>query len=105
MSEVKHTPLPWETPTDVGPYKSSTIIRGANGQTLIIIDPGRIRDLPYEEMVANSEFIVRACNVHYEMLEACKFSLDAVLEYCAKHGDYTLANRLKDVIYRAKGDS
>ncbi|MGZ8432797.1 MAG: hypothetical protein ACXWYM_00435 [Candidatus Binatia bacterium] len=66
MTKAQHTELPWKTNamevfTDAG--KSSKRIAFATGKA-------QGDDNSLEELKANAEFIVRACNSHYELLEA-----------------------------------
>ena len=63
MSDQKHAELPWELSYDgrtIGPVKYVHTVQPRVGETK-----------------ANAEFIVRACNSHYELL--------AALELCERH--------------------
>lgn len=62
MANIKHTPLPWRVRDD---GKSWAII-GA--------EPSWIGDIDKRNHNAatNAEFIIRACNSHYELMEALK---------------------------------
>jgi len=91
MTEKKHTALPWilgHDGTDIGcpSHPICDLTRGEwgdyfpsirlVGETSLDIKAEAFMDgLPYgcvpvEESKANAEFIVRACNSHYELLEA-----------------------------------
>lgn len=73
MSEEKHTKLPWSVctnPTGQSQPASPYIIDGSglpDGGDIIAIAMGNS-----ETVKENVRFIVRACNSHYELLEALK---------------------------------
>lgn len=73
MGEEQHTPLPWMQDhfliRTVGQFPNSTHVAHTGGV-------GGTR----EKMLANAEFIVRACNSHEQLLEACKAALKAIIE-------------------------
>lgn len=79
MSESKHTPTPWRFDDNhMYVYCGDHVIVTCN-------DPSTaVGGLSAEEIEANAEFIVRACNAHDDLLTAC----EAVV----------LAARLKDPI-------
>ena len=66
MSNAKHTPIPWR------------IERQSNGLHAVCADLAKRHggstpfSLATDIRVANAEFIVRACNSHADLLEACK---------------------------------
>jgi hypothetical protein len=65
---MKHTPLPWRyQDDDTFDLLDNKRIVGAN-----LISPALVFGGLARESEANAEFIVRACNAHYEMLEALK---------------------------------
>lgn len=77
---MEHTNFPWKI---IGP--SSGQIRGMDdgGDYAIIFEKQIIADVihrtgktTYQPAHANAEFIVRACTVHDELLEACKARID-----------------------------
>lgn len=80
MSEEKeqHTELPWEVEAhnhvDDEPWH--TILKGAvditHNKQPHEIACDKYSALPKEENEANAEFIVKACNNHYQLLEALK---------------------------------
>lgn len=73
MSEIKHTPLPWEWVKQED--RDPILVSKLTGETII-------DSAPYENIwfatfnnnsdgiVPDAEFIVRACNSHYELVEA-----------------------------------
>ncbi len=64
MSESKHTPLPWNA---CGGSKCQCGMIWGNDNHIVTVtkvDPA--------EAEANTAFIVRACNSHYDLLEACQ---------------------------------
>ena len=78
MSKAKHTPLPWKL------WPAAKGDDGGSGRPMITDESGaagvaqfiqRIREydrLYPKEAAANAEFVVRACNAHYDLLAACK---------------------------------
>jgi len=66
---AEHTPTPWHT--EPGDIPGTLSIRGPNGQAIASFGNQR-RWLSTTEVVANAEFIVRACNAHDDLLAACK---------------------------------
>lgn len=87
---TQHTPGPWtRTPEERFKHDSSAGIKGPNGNYLAAaLDFNRTdRD---EEVEANAEFIVRACNAHDELLAA----LEDIIETPVGH---TTADCAKDL--------
>lgn len=68
MSEVKHTPGPWRVfnGTDIFPDDADT------EGTRHIADCDMVNNISGDEARANAEFIVRACNSHYGLLDLAK---------------------------------
>lgn len=67
MTQDKHSPLPWKTTN--GYY--GPIIDCPDGQERVCtVDGARSPD----EKEANAAFIVRACNNHYQLVEALKYA-------------------------------
>ena len=74
----KHTPLPWDISRHSDPNCAVRyVVTEENGYEVCSFFNS------LEENVANSEFIMRACNNHYEMLEALK----ALTADCCTLGD------------------
>jgi hypothetical protein len=74
---MKHTPLPW---FKIG---MNTIARPETpgsweGNVRFICDAHDHCILPTDEDMANAEFIVKACNSHYDLLEALEDCLIAI---------------------------
>jgi len=68
MMDKKHSPLPWKLD------KNSITIRDA--------DNWCVADM-HEMSVADSKLIIRAVNSHYQLLEACKLTINQCGdEYC-----------------------
>jgi hypothetical protein len=77
MSEANHTPLPWtlrveELDDDVRSVFIPEIYRSFH-------DPDFAEASEYQRDLANADFIVRACNAHYDLLEALKCLLNATM--------------------------
>ena len=70
METPKHTPLPW--------YKTASspdgYIYGADNKCIVEFGPETAGHMD-EERWANAEFVVRACNAHEDLLEACSMML------------------------------
>ena len=73
MSEpIKHTPLPWYFGLNAVGKESSS----GEPDKLIALCEG-------ENELGDAQFIVRACNAHYELLEACKaLQMEAASRNC-----------------------
>lgn len=74
--EVKHTPLPWEVCNGIDIYPVGDV---QARHYVANVDPdnapfeggvSRDTDSTYQMKMADAEFIVRACNSHYDLLEA-----------------------------------
>lgn len=73
-SKHKHTALPWHMLDGSGAYQRISIISNLSDDAQVIcrID-NKISQHPLtEEDKSNAEFIARACNSHYELVEALK---------------------------------
>lgn len=125
MSEdKKHTPLPWEVNIirnegdfgmgeDISSGFDSYSISIANGKIiadttnsdLIIVEDESDDETRFTwDTVgkANAEFIVRACNTHYKLLDACK----EVTEWFANKSEFVgaeLNELIKAAIAKAEG--
>ena len=84
MTNTKHTPLPWKihSVTD----KHHIQIRAKKAGTEFECSPAVLGgwDTSAEENEANAQFITRACNSHYELLEAL-INLVDIVEVHASH--------------------
>lgn len=94
-ARTSHTPLPWATLlSDSRPPK---IVQVGSKQ-------GFVAQMGFCEgdRDKNAEFIVRACNNHYELLDACQQALNSLSDYNERHDVYFgVMDRLKDVIQKA----
>ena len=73
-TQTKHTTLPWE-------------VEGQGQEVVGILAIGdnkyvaKLSGWHKKSQDANAEFIVRACNAHEELLEACKATMKYFIEY------------------------
>ena len=91
----KHSPLPFWIDDD------HFIASGKNDEYLTVADPHASNDIDPCEIEANAEFIVRACNNHYNLIEAC----DLVVEILTEEGEDVWAyeiGQLKTAIEKAE---
>jgi len=72
----KHTPTPWDV-HEFGSFDTFEIhpAQDENGE-IVIADLGDDTEGPATTREANAECIVRACNSHDELVEACKALCD-----------------------------
>lgn len=122
-----HTPLPWirTNGTDIfsslGAKNSSGILPSSNmdgwqiadcSQGICFIGDTKV-ELTKEEQLSNAKFIVRACNSHYELLEACKTlikwledsNLTKTMDYPWSKGvEYSMITEAKQAIKKAEGN-
>lgn len=91
MSE--HTKTPWEVNTEAGPQ-----IREVFSGDTLICDCG-VSGLEPIETEENTRFIVRACNAHEALLEACKNLVD--MDDRDKRGDpdYTCTDSGRETLF------
>ena len=73
---MKHTALPWTT-LDT----ECVLVEYKKGKFEEVVKPGHT--MTHEEAKANAEFIVKACDNHYELLEALE--LAEKLIHTARH--------------------
>lgn len=96
-TEIKHTPLPW---------KGSHITKDVHCRDLKIIysasyedgensEPARVYGDTTKQLEANAEFILRACNSHYELLEAFEQML-AYIEMRLAHNGALSVNQIME---------
>lgn len=83
-----HTPTPWQSDNDV-------IFCNGHFAIAKTIKLG----IPEKESKANAAFIVRACNSHEELLEACKSALILI----APTDQKALKRKLEQAIAKAEG--
>ena len=98
---MKHTPLPWKTKYVQVADKWEILGANKNGTEKWI---GVMIWGSEPEDIANNEFIIRACNSHYELLEACKRTVEMFDKNSTAMNElpYTYT-RLKQVIAKAEG--
>ena len=76
-----HTPLPWESqPLETGDDAGVSII-GSDLGGLVCASlpwPSEIDSGDYSRVEANAAFIVRACNSHYQLVDALREAIDAI---------------------------
>jgi len=97
QTEVKHTPEPWE----INDYINKSIcvkfwINAKNCNDTII----EIKSYDnIKKAKANANFIIKACNSHYELLEACK----SALNYINGDGYKNTIPKLQQAINKVEG--
>ena len=91
---MKHTPLPWKTKYVQVADKWEILGANKNGTEKWI---GVMIWGSEPEDIANNEFIIRACNSHYELLDSLKFAKSVIqsgecwTETCEKMIDKIIA--------------
>lgn len=82
-TETKHTTLPWIN----DPLQPTIWANGGEIKIATIDDLPRINGKSqWIEEQANAAFIIRACNSHYELLQACKAAIaDANQTGCSEN--------------------
>ena len=103
---MKHTKLPWvkDYGGTIGHIKSVSK-NGEKTPTVLRYDIGVSLGYPLfseAEMNANAEFICRAVNSHYELLEACQIVHDILIEESQEVWSYEI-RILLDAIQKAEG--
>lgn len=88
--EDKHSPLPWKTHSIIRPF-----------YTLLDRDGMALGDFALPRPRENSEFIVRACNNHYQLIEALEAIAD--INEIIYHS-YELDNIIKNALKLEKGE-
>ena len=102
-SKPKHTPTPWEI--DEGDVR----IKSDDYEVCRASDlPSSFGKYDYgdkgeEEQKANAEFIVRACNVYDELVEACKSALSALNSISSYDQESMEVKSLKQAIAKTEG--
>lgn len=74
QTEVKHTPLPFWRDDD-------GFIASGSDDTYTTVADTNVNKLDIDEREANTDFIIRACNSHYTLLEALKKLTKTVNNY------------------------
>lgn len=100
-TNAKHTQLPWSN----DPMQPT--IWANDGDTKV----ATIADLPWKngksnwmEEQANAEFIVRACNSHYELVESAREALGMIEYHCADNPRFQFVlQHLKKALASAQG--
>ena len=93
---MKHTPLPWLA--DNGDSEVWGIFDDNGAELAYLIKlPSIEPSKEFDESKANAEFIVRACNCHYDLLDSLKFAKSVIqsgecwTETCEKMIDKIIA--------------
>lgn len=68
MTILQHTDLPWQSHDGWEPWEGAIQIVGPGGQIICFTTSGANEK-------ANAAFIVRACNAHDDLVNACKRAL------------------------------
>lgn len=96
--EVKHTPLPWKA--ENGESRGAWIMGSDECWAALVCGDND------STAIANKDFIVRACNSHYELLKVCKVVL-ATLPHMggSERATFHLVKDLEAAIAKAEGRS
>ncbi len=71
MTKPKHSPLPWSLDFE------DRCIHGSDKEFVTHISESRFYDGRKDDTAkVNAEFIVKAVNSHYDLLEACKYVVE-----------------------------
>jgi hypothetical protein len=92
MGEVKHTALPWSCAPDNE--------KRPKDDWVLMCEEGMLGALLSKE---NAAFIVRACNSHYDLVEAAEAALSLISDDGKQGGKNWTMRALKDAIAKAKG--
>lgn len=110
MEDKKHTPLPYSVPSDdysQGVYIGGDVLaEGANdfGNTHALMATTSTTGCSNLQRRCNAEFIVRACNSHYELLEALREIYNNASDCPASEGlknDSWIAAKAKEIAIAA----
>lgn len=87
-TQTKHTSLPWVFSYG-SIYQSADEPIEENGTRIAMMDRNTPDTTPTERD-ANAAFIVKACNTHYQLVEACKAGrrYNEALARCSKEGQF-----------------
>lgn len=97
---MKQTPTPWTIEHYTG-HPHIEIYGKIEGSTI----PARICYMPdhHGEAASNAAFIVRACNSHGELVDACKLAEDALDIASNEHPTFIkIRNQLRAAIAKAE---
>lgn len=100
--QPEHTPLPFVWETD-----NSSVVIGAHHNevdcAIAHMSVEEIDGISLQMAIANAQFIVKACNMHDELVEALEWFCDRV-DRGEVRSKKTYA-RYKEIIAKAKGDT
>lgn len=102
---VKHTELPWER-QDKTIYKINDEKFAKSNIFFASVQGGWKKEeerTSQEEMEANAVFIVKACNNHYQLLEACKVALNQLWSFSMSKNNENAINLVTKAINQAEG--
>jgi len=102
---MKHTPLPWVSKYVQVADKWEILGKEKDGSEKWI---GVMIWGSEPEDEANNEFILRACNSHYELVEACKEAIDLLRDEWEGTSPNSIGNKtirqLEQAIAKAEGE-
>jgi len=93
MTTKQHTQLPWTTVHGV-----PTLINSTTGHYIVIADVAPNGNQNDPEFIANADFIVRACNNHYELC----YAIECFLQ-CFGDKEEKCISMAKEALKKAKG--
>lgn len=105
-----HTPLPWKIESGTGDFyilydEKEKVTIGLIGK----IENSNNSEISSEERFATADFIVRACNSHYELLDICKSAkkqveilVSRMIYLKAIEAGEILINHIQEVIEKAE---
>lgn len=96
MANMNHTPTPYRQGTG-NPLRHSIRIINARG---MLVAEARSAIETYEMTAANAAFIVRACNAHYDLVEA----LEMLLQDCKEKGRSASYRQAESALKLARGE-
>ena len=92
---MKHTEGEWKIDKD---YSTIIVTDTKNNGQFLICETKWSSRLTKEEMEANAKFIVRACNNHYKLLEACRLAHECIVTRAGVRTNVSEKDRLQDRI-------
>ncbi len=105
---TKHTALPWKVVAeDIGDETfiyAPVGIKGADGFDVVSYEGGFTPNSEWKLDVikANADFIIRACNCHDELVEACKEAIE-LIEIMTDYKGLSTWKMLKAALSKAEG--